>query len=195
MLAAAASRNLEEFGIAPRFCRAARSREPEIFFTQHTDVAALNGVLGGSEAQTDVLVPSSATLARASRLRLDLGVLEDVRLLLESTLRLDGKLGRHGCDLSGCRVVARSWGAELVGLMDGRVLMSSRQKFRSPHWEFFNCVGAENLAKGWDNFAPATSHQPLTSCHCRAATDPATKLPHELWRVPPILSCRGSVPH
>ena len=59
-----------------------------------TDVAALNGGLGGTETQTDVLVPSATTLARTSALRLDLGVLEDVRLLLESTLRLDGQLGR-----------------------------------------------------------------------------------------------------
>jgi hypothetical protein len=78
-----------------------------------TNVAALNGGLGGSEAQTDVLVPSSASLARSSGLGLDLGVLEDVRLLLVSTLRLDGKLGRHVCD---CRsMVARSWGAEFGG--------------------------------------------------------------------------------
>lgn len=61
------------------------------------DVVALNGGLGGLEAQTDILVPSAASLARASRLRLGLGVLEDVRLLLESTLRLDGQLGGHGC--------------------------------------------------------------------------------------------------
>lgn len=59
------------------------------------DVAALNGGLGGSETQTDVLVPSSATLARSGGLGLGLRVLEDVRLLLESTLRLDGQLGRH----------------------------------------------------------------------------------------------------
>jgi hypothetical protein len=63
-----------------------------------TNVAALNGGLGGTETQTDVLVPSSASLSRSSRLGLDLGVLEDVRLLLVSTLRLDGKLGRHFCD-------------------------------------------------------------------------------------------------
>ena len=66
-------------------------------FASHTDVVALNGGLGGLEAQTDILVPSAARLARASRLRLGLGVLEDVRLLLESTLRLDGQLGGHGC--------------------------------------------------------------------------------------------------
>lgn len=59
------------------------------------DVATLNGGLRGSETQTDVLVPSSATLARSGGLGLGLRVLEDVRLLLESTLRLDGQLGRH----------------------------------------------------------------------------------------------------
>jgi len=59
-----------------------------------TDVAALNGGLRGSETQTNVLVPSSATLARSGGLGLGLRVLEDVRLLLESTLRLDGQLGR-----------------------------------------------------------------------------------------------------
>lgn len=59
------------------------------------DVAALNGSLGGTETQTNVLVPSSSTLARSGALGLGLGVQEDVRLLLESTLRLDGQLGRH----------------------------------------------------------------------------------------------------
>lgn len=34
----------------------------------------------------------------AGCLRLGLGVLEDVRLLLESTLRLDGQLGGHVCE-------------------------------------------------------------------------------------------------
>lgn len=65
-----------------------------------TDVAALNGGLGGSETQTDVLVPSSATLARSGGLGLGLRVLEDVRLLLESTLRLDGQLGRPDGEVS-----------------------------------------------------------------------------------------------
>lgn len=59
------------------------------------DVAALNGGLGGSETQTNILIPSSATLARSAGLGSGLRVLEDVRLLLESTLRLDGQLGRH----------------------------------------------------------------------------------------------------
>lgn len=64
-----------------------------------TDVAALNGSLGRPEAQTNVLIPSAATLASLAGLGLRLGVKEDVRLLLESALRLDGQLGRHGCDM------------------------------------------------------------------------------------------------
>jgi hypothetical protein len=59
------------------------------------DVAALDGGTGGTETQTDILIPSSSALARSGGLGLGLGVLEDVRLLLESTLRLDGQLGRH----------------------------------------------------------------------------------------------------
>lgn len=59
-----------------------------------TDVAALNGGLGGAETQTNVLVPSSSALAGSGALGLGLGVQEDVRLLLESTLALDGQLGR-----------------------------------------------------------------------------------------------------
>ena len=62
----------------------------------HTDVGALNGVLGGTEAQTDILVPA-AVGANLLGLGLGLRVKEDVRLLLESALRLDGQLGRHGC--------------------------------------------------------------------------------------------------
>jgi hypothetical protein len=93
-----------------------------------TDVAAINGGLGGSETQTDVLVPSSSRprgnsisikaanvtlstsksfpqrvtgchlLARSGALDLDLRVLEDMGLLLVSTLRLDRQLSRHVCD-------------------------------------------------------------------------------------------------
>ena len=62
----------------------------------HTDVAALNGVLGGTETKTDILVPA-AGLTSLLGLGLALGVEEDVRLLLESALRLDGQLGRHDC--------------------------------------------------------------------------------------------------
>lgn len=73
---------------------------PPLFFSpmtsspKRTDVAALNGGLGRTEAQANILVPSSAALARSSGLGLNLGVEEDVRLLLESTLGLDGQLGR-----------------------------------------------------------------------------------------------------
>lgn len=71
-----------------------------IFHLPRTDVAALNGGLGGTETQADVLVPSSATLARSGALGSGLRVLEDVRLLLESTLRLDGQLGRPDAEVS-----------------------------------------------------------------------------------------------
>jgi hypothetical protein len=63
----------------------------------HTNIASINRSLGGSETQTDVLVPSSATLAWPRRLGLDLRVQEDMGLLLERTLRLDCKLRRHDC--------------------------------------------------------------------------------------------------
>lgn len=62
-----------------------------------TDVRALNGGLGRPEAQTDVLVPSLATLSLSLRLAAGLLVLEDVRLLLERALALHGQLGRHDC--------------------------------------------------------------------------------------------------
>jgi len=63
-----------------------------------TNVVALNGGLRGPETQTDVLVPSPATLAHALGLAaLALGVEEDVRLLLESALGLDGQFGCHDC--------------------------------------------------------------------------------------------------
>lgn len=64
-----------------------------------TDVGALNGSLGRPEAETDFLVPSATTLSDSLGLGLGLGVQEDVRLLLESALRLDGQLGRHFCGL------------------------------------------------------------------------------------------------
>lgn len=76
------------------------SKSRNLKSVERTDVAALNGGLGGSETQTDVLVPSSATLARSGALGLGLRVLEDVRLLLESTLRLDGQLGRPDAKVS-----------------------------------------------------------------------------------------------
>lgn len=69
----------------------------------HTDVVSLNGSLWGSESQSNVLVPSSSSLADSCGLRLRLAVEEDVRLLLESALRLDGKFGGHDCGFVGCR--------------------------------------------------------------------------------------------
>jgi hypothetical protein len=82
-------------------CR--RSRLVAQFFASqvvHTDVVALNGGLGGTETETDILVPA-AGLTSLLGLGLRLRVLEDVRLLLESALGLDGQLGRHGCGV--CR--------------------------------------------------------------------------------------------
>lgn len=88
-----------------------------------TDVLALNGSLGGTEPQADILVPptllpirqlanffgfhprdslffSGTTHATLSRtLGLALGNQRDVGLLLESTLRLHSQFGSH---LLGC---------------------------------------------------------------------------------------------
>ena len=64
---------------------------------KHTDKGSINGVLGRLEAQANVLVPSPATLARSAGLGLNLGVEENMRLLLESTLRLNGEFGSHLC--------------------------------------------------------------------------------------------------
>ena len=79
----------------------------------HTDVGTLNGGLGGTETETDILVPAAA-LGGLLGGSLGLGVKEDVRLLLESALRLDGQLGGHYCgvvrrgsgveDRAGCRL-------------------------------------------------------------------------------------------
>ena len=62
-----------------------------------TDVGSLNGGLWGLESKTNILVPSAAVLASAGRLDLDLGVKEDVWLLLEGALSLDGQFGGHFC--------------------------------------------------------------------------------------------------
>lgn len=73
------------------------------FEEARTDVAALNGGLGGTEPKTNVLVPSPSALADALGLAASVfRVHEDMRLLLESTLALDGQFGGHGCDRSGC---------------------------------------------------------------------------------------------
>lgn len=55
------------------------------------NVGAVHSLLGGLEAETDVLVPTLVDLVGLS----GLGGSEDVGLLLESALRLDGKLGSH----------------------------------------------------------------------------------------------------
>ena len=66
--------------------------------TTLTDVAALNGSLGGSESQPDIFEPSPTGLANLLALRgLRLVVEEDVRLLLVGTLGLDCQFGSHGC--------------------------------------------------------------------------------------------------
>ena len=67
-----------------------------------TDVLALNRVPGRAEAETDVLVPSPAALSWLPRLGGSaLVVGEDVGLLLESALALDGQLGGHDCGRIG----------------------------------------------------------------------------------------------
>jgi hypothetical protein len=66
---------------------------------RHTDIGALDGSLGGSEAQANILVPSSAAVTRLGGLRLRLRVEEDVRLLLESPLGLNREFCRHVCVL------------------------------------------------------------------------------------------------
>jgi len=64
------------------------------------DVSTLNGGLWCSEAQADIFVPSSSTLANSSALcGLGFVVEEDVRLLLVGALGLNCQLGRHDC---GC---------------------------------------------------------------------------------------------
>lgn len=68
------------------------------FHSRHTDVFSLDGVPGSAETETDILVPSPASLPWLAGLRRAALVVEEhVRLLLESALALDGKLGRHGC--------------------------------------------------------------------------------------------------
>lgn len=54
------------------------------------NVGTLNGGLWGLETQTSILIPSLSPLRG-----LDLWVVEDVRLLLESSFRLNGQLSGH----------------------------------------------------------------------------------------------------
>lgn len=61
----------------------------------HTDVVAVNGSLWCSEAQANILIPSSATLSGTFSLSSGFLVEED-RLLLESALALDCEFGCHG---------------------------------------------------------------------------------------------------
>jgi len=69
------------------------------------DVVALNGGLGRPEAQADVLVPSPASLSDSLALAaLALGVEENVWLLLESALALDGQFGGHDCGVASREV-------------------------------------------------------------------------------------------
>lgn len=76
---------------------------------------------GRNSAGIVATYPSPAVLARAGSLDLGLGVQEDVRLLLERTLRLDGKLGGHLDDFGEFAVEKRkgscrclSMGVEIV---------------------------------------------------------------------------------
>lgn len=141
----------------------ANSFEPHNCFAQpqvvqefaHTDVLALNGGLGGTETQTNILVPSSlykssvvvvlyssqlgvrrggthATLA--GTLGLALGDKRNVRLLLESTLRLDGQLGSHVCGGS-CRSQRKGDGSGAILSAEGDVkFRSSDLKDSSGRW-------------------------------------------------------------
>lgn len=91
--------------------------ETEFIPPSRTDVVALNGSLGGLEAQTDILVPPLAVLARAGSLDLGLAVEEDCITTTVSTLCFLGgasrpsfdrciQAGRHS--LCGCFWKARS---------------------------------------------------------------------------------------
>ena len=63
-----------------------------------TDIGPLNCGLRSPEAQPDIFKPSPSAFPSALALgSFLLGVEENVRLLLEGTLRLDSQLGRHDC--------------------------------------------------------------------------------------------------
>ena len=79
-----------------RFFSPCTSNSPTVR-ASHTNVRTLNGGLWGPETQTDVLVPSPATLSDSVALALGLCVREDVRLLLERALALDSQFGGHDC--------------------------------------------------------------------------------------------------
>lgn len=68
---------------------------------EHTDILSLNRRLRRPEAQTDIFVPSPASLADLcgfGRFRAALVVEEDVWLLLEGALALHCQFGGHDCD-------------------------------------------------------------------------------------------------
>ncbi len=72
----------------------------------HTNVCAFDGSFRRPEAQSDVFEPSSPSLTYSCALGpLAFRILEDVRLLLKSTLRLHCQLGRHDRGIVGYGVV------------------------------------------------------------------------------------------
>ena len=78
---------------------------------RHTDVFAINRSSRRSEAQSNVLEPSPATLSDSLRLRClraSLVVEEDVWLLLERALTLDCQFGGHDCGVEQSVELARS---------------------------------------------------------------------------------------
>ena len=89
-----------------------------------TDVLALNGSLGGTEAQTNVLVPSPTALARPGGLDLGRAVEEDYGvvvvsfgLLANSLLQSDTAFARKN-SLCGCFWKARSlWTVSSVAIL------------------------------------------------------------------------------
>jgi len=90
-----------------------------------TDVLALNGALGGAEAQANVLVPSPATLARTGRLDLGLAVEEDCEVAVVSFRPFANSPAAVGCSpesrknsLCGCFWKARSlWTVSSVAIL------------------------------------------------------------------------------
>lgn len=66
----------------------------------HTDIGAFDRGLGCPKAQSDVLVPSSATLSDFGALTPDFlrfGIRKDVWLFLVGALGLHSQFGRHDC--------------------------------------------------------------------------------------------------
>jgi len=65
------------------------------------NVRTVDCSVGGLEAQSNILVPSPSSFPNSALRGTGLLGGEDVRLLLESTLRLDGKLSGHLCRFAG----------------------------------------------------------------------------------------------